>query len=94
MGVSSDEYGKGLDALLSRVTAPDRSVVMFECHCYRKLCLLPMQRRLSAKYRVSLIPKRYFAQVIGDANATTDGLRRPLEHDRWRPWSHKFCTQS
>jgi lysophospholipase L1-like esterase len=75
MGVSSDEYGKGLDALLSKLTAPNRTVLMFE------LPLLPnkigygqIQRRLSAKYRASLIPKRYFAQAIGDAGATTDGL--------------------
>ena len=75
MGVSSDEYGKGLDALLSRATAPNRTVVMFELPLLpNKIAYGQMQRRLSAKYRVSLIPKRYFAQVIGDANATTDGL--------------------
>jgi lysophospholipase L1-like esterase len=39
-----------------------------------KIAYGQIQRRLSAKYRVSLIPKLYFAQVIGDANATTDGL--------------------
>jgi len=75
MGVSSDEYGKSLDALLSRVTAPNRTVVMFELPLLpNKIAYGQIQRRLSAKYRVSLIPKRYFAQVIGDANATTDGL--------------------
>jgi lysophospholipase L1-like esterase len=75
MGVSSDEYGKALNALVSKVTAPNRTVLMFE------LPLLPnkigygqIQRSLSAKYRVALIPKRYFAQVIGDTDATTDGL--------------------
>ena len=75
MGVSSDEYGKSLDALLSRVAAPNRTVIMFELPLLpNKIAYGQTQRRLSAKYRVSLIPKRYFAQVIGDASATTDGL--------------------
>ena len=75
MGVSSDEYGKALDALLSKVAAPNRTVLMFELPLLpNKIAYGRIQRRLSAKYRVSLIPKRYFAQVIGDANATTDGL--------------------
>ena len=50
MGVSSDEYGKALDALLSEVVAPNRTVLMFE------LPLLPnriaygqIQRRLSGR---------------------------------------------
>jgi lysophospholipase L1-like esterase len=75
MGVSSDEYGKALDALLSKVAAPNRTVLMFELPMLpNKIAYGRIQRRLSTKYRVSLIPKRYFAQVIGDANATTDGL--------------------
>jgi lysophospholipase L1-like esterase len=75
MGVSSDDFGKGLDALLSKVTAPNRTVLMFELPLLpSKIAYGQIQRRLSAKYRVLLIPKRYFAQVIGDANATTDGL--------------------
>ena len=75
MGVSADDYNKSLDALLSKVTALNRTVVMFE------LPLLPtktaygqVQRRLAAQYGVALIPKRYFAQVLGDAGATSDGL--------------------
>lgn len=75
MGVPSDEYGKSLDTLLSKMTAPDRTVLMFE------LPLLPnnvaygrIQRRLSSRYGVQLIPKLYFAQVIGDRSGTTDGL--------------------
>lgn len=75
MGVSSDEYGKSLDALLSKVAAPDRTVLMFELPLLpNKIAYGQIQRRLSAKYGVFLIPKRFFAQVIGDANATTDGL--------------------
>jgi lysophospholipase L1-like esterase len=75
MGVSSDEYGKALDALLSKVAAPNRTVLMFELPLLpNKIAYGQIQRRLRAKHRVSLIPKRYFARVLGDANATTDGL--------------------
>ena len=75
MGVSPNEYAKALDALLSKVTAPSRTVLMFELPLLpNKIAYGQIQRRLSAKYRVSLIPKRYFAEVIGDANGTTDGL--------------------
>lgn len=75
MGVSSDDYGKTLDALLSKVATPNRMVVMFELPLLpNKIAYGQIQRRLSAKYHVSLIPKRYFAQVLGDASATTDGL--------------------
>lgn len=74
-GVPSVQFGRSLDALLQKVTAPGRTVVMFE------LPLLPdrisygqIQRRLAKKYGVWLIPKRYFTGVIGGANATSDGL--------------------
>jgi hypothetical protein len=33
-----------------------------------------IQRCLAAKYRVRIIPKRFFTEVIGGANATSDGL--------------------
>jgi len=75
MGVSSEEYGKALDALLSKVAAPNRTVLMFELPLLpNKIAYGQIQRRLSAKYGVLLVPKRYLADVIGDANATTDGL--------------------
>jgi lysophospholipase L1-like esterase len=75
MGVSSDEYGKVLDALLRKVAGPNRTILMFELPLLpNKIAYGQIQRSLSAKYRVALIPKRYFAQVIGDADATTDGL--------------------
>jgi acyl-CoA thioesterase I len=74
-GTSSDQFGRDLDALLSKVVAPNRTVLMFELPLLpNKISYGRIQRRLSAKYHVSLIPKRYFAQVISDANATTDGL--------------------
>jgi len=74
MGVSADDYSKALDALLSKVTAPNRTVVMFELPLLpTKIAYGQIQRRFGAKY-VPLIPKRYFAQVLVDASATTDGL--------------------
>ncbi len=75
MGVSAEEYDRTLDTLLSKVAAPNRTVVMFELPLFpNRIAFGRIQRRLSAKYHVALIPKRYFAQVLGDANATTDGL--------------------
>jgi hypothetical protein len=66
---------QALDVLLSKVTAPNRTVVMFELPLLpTKIAYGQIQRQLSAKYRIPLIPKRYFAQVLGDASATTDGL--------------------
>jgi acyl-CoA thioesterase-1 len=82
-GVASNEFERALDALLSRLTSPGRVVVMFE------LPLLPhriaygqIQRRLAARHGVSLIPKRYFIDVIGGANTTSDGLHLSKEGTR------------
>jgi lysophospholipase L1-like esterase len=75
MGVPPNEFGNALDALLSKVAGPGRTVLMFELPLLpNKIAYGQIQRHLSAKYRVSLISKRYFAQVIGDASGTTDGL--------------------
>lgn len=75
MGVSSGEYGKALDTLLSKIAAPNRTILMFELPLLpNKIAYGQIQRHLSEKYGVWLIPKKYFAQVIDDANATTDGL--------------------
>jgi acyl-CoA thioesterase-1 len=74
-GMPSAEFGRGLDSLLSSLAAPGRTLVMFE------LPLLPdkigfgqMQRRLSSKYGVFLIPKHFLTQVLSGADATSDGL--------------------
>jgi acyl-CoA thioesterase I len=74
-GMSSAEFGEGLESLLSSLTMPKRTVVMFE------LPLLPnkvgfgrMQRRLSAKYRVFLIPRHFFTGILSGADSTYDGL--------------------
>lgn len=74
-GVPSGEFGKNLDALLSNVSAPGRTVVMFELPLFpHKTAYGQIQRRLAAKYGVWLIPKRFLVNVIGGANATSDGL--------------------
>ncbi len=74
-GEPSNEFARGLEATLSELSAPGRTVAMFE------LPLLPgkiaygrVQRKLASKYGVWLIPKRYFANVISGADATSDGL--------------------
>jgi acyl-CoA thioesterase I len=75
MGVSSDEFDQHLDALLSKVTAPGRTVAMFELPLLpNKIAYGQIQRRLAAKYHISLIPKPYLAGVISGASATSDGL--------------------
>jgi len=74
-GEPSDVFARGLEALLAKLALSGRTVVMFE------LPLLPhriaygqIQRRLAAKYAISLIPKRYLAGVIAGKDATSDGL--------------------
>jgi acyl-CoA thioesterase-1 len=74
-GVPTKEFGQALEAVFAKLAMPGRIVVMFE------LPLLPhkigygqTQRRLAARYNVSLIPKRCLTNVLGEANATTDGL--------------------
>jgi acyl-CoA thioesterase-1 len=74
-GVPAGDYGVALDALLLRISAPGRTVVMFELPLLpHKISYGQIQRRVAARYGVSLIPKRYLIKVIGGANATVDGL--------------------
>jgi acyl-CoA thioesterase I len=80
---SSAEFERSLELLLKRLAVQGRTVVMFE------LPLLPnrisygrIQRRLESKYGVWLIPKRSFAAVLGDVNATLDGLHLSQEGAR------------
>jgi acyl-CoA thioesterase-1 len=74
-GVPSNQFEHSLEALLSRLTSPGRVVVMFELPLLpHKIAYGQIQRRLATKYGVSLIPKRYFIDVLSGANATSDGL--------------------
>jgi acyl-CoA thioesterase-1 len=82
-GLSTDQFARSLEIILSYVRIPGRTVIMME------LPLLPhrigygqAQRRLARKYGVHLVPKRYFARVISGANATSDGLHLSEEGSR------------
>lgn len=74
-GASAEQFAGDLEALLRRVVAPDRTVLMFE------LPLTPFmngfghaQRRLAKAHGVSLIPKRHFARILTTPDYTVDGL--------------------
>jgi acyl-CoA thioesterase-1 len=74
-GTPSVEFGRNLDLLLSKLAAPERTIVMFELPLLpNKVAYGRIQRRLASRYSVWLIPKRYFVEVIGGSNATLDGL--------------------
>ena len=82
-GVPSEEFRKALDALLSKASVPERMVVMFELPLFpHRIAYGRIQRGLAAKYGVWLIPKRFFTEVIGGANATSDGLHLSSEGTR------------
>src|SRR5579859_1989096 len=74
--VPARTFGNNLQAILSKVSAPGRKVVMFELPP-----VLPqyteygqIQRRLAKQYKVFLIPKHFLIGIIGQPTATTDGL--------------------
>ncbi|HWX54729.1 MAG TPA: GDSL-type esterase/lipase family protein [Verrucomicrobiae bacterium] len=74
-GTPSNVFGDNLDAILSQVCKPGRTVVMFELPLLpHKIVFGHIQRRLSKKYGVYLIPKHFFTDVLGGPNATIDGL--------------------
>jgi acyl-CoA thioesterase-1 len=74
-GTPSNVFGDNLDAILSQVCKPGRTVVMFELPLLpNKVAFGQIQRRLSKKYGVYLIPKHFFTGVLGGPNATIDGL--------------------
>ena len=76
--IAGEPYGsfaRSLESVLQRLAEQGRTVIMFE------LPLLPemipygqAQRRLSKKYGVVLIPKRFLAGVLSGGDATSDGL--------------------
>jgi lysophospholipase L1-like esterase len=73
--VPSKEFEHTLDRLVSKLATPGRTIVMFELPLLpHKIAYGQVQRRLATKYGVWLIPKRYFADILGGADATSDGL--------------------
>lgn len=80
---SVEQFERDLDALLQQVSQPGVQVAVFE------LPIPPLhngygsvQRRLAAKYYVSLIPKRVLASVIAAEGATIDSLHLSAEGHR------------
>ena len=74
-GMSSADFGEDLDSLLSSLSRPGRTLVMFELPLLpHKIGFGQMQRRLSKKHGVFLIPKHFFTGVLGGTDATSDGL--------------------
>ena len=74
-GGSSRQFERDLNQLLAKISAPQRTLVMFElplpplCNEYGR-----MQRRLAARYGVRLIPKRVFISVLAGGEATLDTI--------------------
>ena len=74
-GIPSSEFEIALNQLLLKLTTPGRTIVMFELPLLpHRIAFGQIQRRLARKYGVWLIPKRYFVDVLGRADATSDGL--------------------
>lgn len=69
------DFERDLDALLQKVTATAPVTLMFELPT---LCIsqeyLETQRRIAARHRVRLIPRRHLAMVLSNRNSTVDGL--------------------
>jgi hypothetical protein len=74
-GEPSYDFEFALNQLLLKLSTPERTIVMFELPVLpHKIAFGQIQRRLATKYGVWLIPKRYFVDVLGGADATLDGL--------------------
>lgn len=74
-GGTVDAFEAGLDALLARLHAPGRQVVMFEIPIppsYERFGRV--QRALAARHGAILVPKRILLSVIGGAGATVDSI--------------------
>ena len=73
--ITVTEFGSDLEDLIQQVRGPQRTLVMFE------LPLFPLwnnygrvQRRLSRKYEIKLIPKAILAGVLTSGGNTIDGI--------------------
>ena len=80
---SAEQFERDLDALLNQVSQSGMQVVMFE------LPIPPLhngyggvQRRLAAKYQMSLIPKRVLTSIIAGNGSTIDSLHLSAEGHR------------
>lgn len=72
---TSSQFGKDLDALLTHLAVKNAQVMMFELplppfyHEYGRV-----QRAVSAKHHVKLVPKRVFLSVIAGSDSTLDSI--------------------
>jgi acyl-CoA thioesterase-1 len=74
-GTSIPKFREDLEKMLTLVCGPHRRVVMIELPLppfYNRYGMV--QRALANSHGVTLIPKRYLAQVITTPGATVDGL--------------------
>lgn len=72
---SPEEFADRLELLFGRLAGPSRTLVMLELPLppfYNRYGAI--QRRLAHQHGVFLIPKRYFAGVLGGEAAVLDGL--------------------
>jgi len=68
-------FAENLASVLSSLTDPGRTLVMFELPILpNKIACGQHQRQLAAAYHVTLIPKHYLIDIIGGPDATLDGL--------------------
>jgi acyl-CoA thioesterase-1 len=80
-GVPAADFERGLRQTLTAIVAAPlegataRSLVMFELPLLpHKVAYGRIQRRLAAEFGVVLIPRRHLTEVLGAADATSDGL--------------------
>jgi acyl-CoA thioesterase-1 len=93
---SSSDFEMSLDRLLQKVCRQDNVVLMLE------LPLPPLynrfgeiQRRLSRRHKVVLIPKRYFASVLIGPQSTIDSLHlSPAGHRKMSAMVARFALGS
>jgi acyl-CoA thioesterase-1 len=81
---SAADFERDLDRLLESVSAPSRTVLMFElplppfCNEYGRA-----QRRLASKYGVVLIPRRVLVGLLTEDGATVDSIHLDRQgHER------------
>ncbi|MEM7387765.1 MAG: GDSL-type esterase/lipase family protein, partial [Verrucomicrobiota bacterium] len=70
-----DVFERRLELLILKVMAPGRQLIMFELplppfrHSYSRT-----QRTLARKYGITLIPKRFFLDILAEESATVDSI--------------------
>jgi acyl-CoA thioesterase-1 len=74
-GTTTTDFERDLDGLMTALRAPDRQLILFELplppfrHEYGYI-----QRRLSQKHQVALVPKRVFLGILAGGDSTLDSI--------------------